>query len=182
MAAEVDLWVFGYGSLMWDPGFAHVRRETARLEGWHRSFCMSSIHYRGTPEAPGLVLALDAAEGAACAGVAFGVAAKARAEVLAYLHDRELVSDAYLERRLPVRLEGGGVVEAVTYVIDHAHVQYRAGLSLEEQAQIIARSAGRNGTNAEYLWNTVGHLDQLGLADPDLDWLASRVRGLRSGG
>lgn len=182
MVADVDLWVFGYGSLMWDPGFAHVRRETARLEGWHRSFCMTSIHYRGTPEAPGLVLALDAAEGAACDGVAFGVTAEARAGVLAYLHDRELVSDAYLERRLPVRLADGAKVEAVTYVIDHDHVQYRAGLTLEEQATIIARSSGRNGTNADYLWNTVDHLGALGLADPDLDWLAEQVRRLKAEG
>ncbi len=140
---------------------------------------MRSIHYRGTPEAPGLVLALDAAEGATCAGVAYRVAPDDRAQVLAYLHERELISDAYLERRLVVRLAAGPEVEAVTYVIDHAHAQYCASLTLDEQAAIIARAAGRTGTNADYLWNTVAHLDALGLSDPDLAWLGERVRLLK---
>lgn len=165
---------------MWDPGFAFAERQVARLEGWHRSFCMKSIHYRGTPEAPGLVLALDAAPGAVCAGVAFGVAPPDAAAVLNYLHARELVSDAYLERRLPVTLADGRQVVAVTYVIDHAHPQYCAGLGLEEQAIIIARSAGQTGTNADYLWSTTAHLTELGLADPELDWLSTRVRVLKS--
>lgn len=178
MGGEAGLWVFGYGSLMWDPGFDFVERQTAVLTGWHRSFCMKSIHYRGTAEDPGLVLALDAAAGASCAGVAFGVAPAAEAPVLAYLHERELISDAYLERRLPVTLADGRRVTAVTYVIDHAHVQYCAGLTAEAQARIIARSRGQNGTNADYLWNTVAHLSELGLADPELDWLAGRVRAL----
>ncbi|MCX8508449.1 MAG: gamma-glutamylcyclotransferase [Rhodobacteraceae bacterium] len=175
---DTRLWVFGYGSLMWDPGFAFVERQAARLDGWHRSFCMKSIHYRGTPAVPGLVLALDEAAGAACAGVAFGVAADQAEVVLAYLHRRELVSDAYLERRLPVTLADGRQVQAVTYVIDHDHPQYCAGLALEDQATIIARSAGQTGTNADYLWNTTAHLAALGLADPELDWLSERVRML----
>ncbi len=165
---------------MWDPGFVFAERQVARLAGWHRSFCMKSIHYRGTPEAPGLVLALDAARGAVCAGVAFGVAPSNAGAVMDYLHARELVSDAYLERRLPVTLADGRQVEAVTYVIDHAHPQYCAGLGLEEQAVIIARSAGQTGTNADYLWSTTAHLTDLGLADPELDWLSTRVRVLKS--
>lgn len=177
---DTSLWVFGYGSLMWDPGFAFAERQVARLAGWHRSFCMKSIHYRGTPEAPGLVLALDVAPGAVCAGVAFGVAPPDAGAVLDYLHARELVSDAYLERRLPVSLADGRQVEAVTYVIDHAHPQYCAGLGPEEQAVIIARSAGQTGTNADYLWSTTAHLAELGLADPELDWLSTRVRILKS--
>ncbi len=177
---DTSLWVFGYGSLMWDPGFAYVERLAARLEGWHRSFCMKSIHYRGTPEAPGLVLALDEAPGAFCAGVAFGVAGDQAAAVLDYLHARELVSDAYLEKQLQVNLADGRQVMAVTYVIDHAHPQYCAGLGLEEQAAIIARSAGQTGANSEYLWNTTAHLAELGLADSELDWLSARVRMLAS--
>jgi glutathione-specific gamma-glutamylcyclotransferase len=179
MQGQTDLWVFGYGSLMWDPGFSFVERRTAVLRGWHRSFCMRSVHYRGTPEAPGLVLALDEAGGASCAGVAYRVAPRDEAQVMDYLHVRELISDAYLERRLPVALAGAGEVVAVTYVIDHGHEQYCAGLAPEEQAQIIARSAGKTGTNADYLWNTVAHLDELGLADEDLSWLAERVRVLK---
>lgn len=165
---------------MWDPGFDFAERQVARLAGWHRSFCMKSIHYRGTPEAPGLVLALDEAQGAVCAGVAFGVASSDAAVVMDYLHARELVSDAYLERRLPVTLSDARQVDAVTYVIDHAHPQYCAGLGLEEQAVIIARSAGQTGANADYLWSTTAHLTELGLADPELDWLAERVRVLKS--
>lgn len=179
MDDRITLWVFGYGSLMWDPGFAHVERQVARLDGWHRSFCMKSIHYRGTPEAPGLVLALDAARDSHCTGVAFGVPRRAEADTLAYLHERELISDAYLEQRLPVRLGDGRQVTAVSYVIDRAHPQYCAGLDLETQAGIIARSRGQTGTNADYLWSTTAHLAELGLSDPDLDWLAARVRVLK---
>jgi cation transport protein ChaC len=178
MGGAAELWVFGYGSLMWDPGFDCVERQTAVLEGWHRSFCMKSIHYRGTPVRPGLVLALDAAPGSSCAGVAFGLARDSVDPVLAYLHRRELISDAYLERRLPVRLADGRRVEAVSYVIDRAHAQYCAGLDREAQARIIAGARGQTGTNADYLWNTVAHLAELGLTDPELDWLAERVRAL----
>ncbi|MDP3341188.1 gamma-glutamylcyclotransferase [Frigidibacter sp.] len=172
------MWVFGYGSLIWQPDFPVAEAVPARLEGWHRSFCMRSIHHRGSEAAPGLVLALDAAAGAACLGVAFRVAPGAEAETLAMLRERELVSSAYLERMLEVALTDGRTVEALAYVIDPAHVQYCGGLLLEEQAQIIAEAVGGRGPNREYLWNTAAHLDQLGLGDPDLDWLAARVRAL----
>ncbi|MEX5728360.1 cation transport protein ChaC [Rhodovulum iodosum] len=169
------MWVFGYGSLMWHPGFAVAERRLARLDDWHRSFCMRSIHHRGTVEAPGLVLALDAAPGGACHGLAFRVTAGAEDESLAYLRERELISSAYLETRQSVELAGGPVVEAVTYVIDPVHEQYCGGLPLEEQAEIIARAIGGRGPNREYLFNTVAHLDELGIADAELAWLAARV-------
>ena len=172
------MWVFGYGSLMWDPGFAHDATELARLDGFHRSFCMRSIHHRGTPEAPGLVLALDAAAGAACDGVALRVRRGAEDDTLAYLRARELVSAAYLETRQRVRLRRGAEVEAVTFVIDPAHGQYCGGLPLEEQAAIIARALGGRGPNREYLWNTAAHLTELGIEDAELSWLAARVRAL----
>jgi len=172
------MWVFGYGSLMWDPGFQPAERQTARLMGWHRSFCMASIHYRGTPEAPGLVLALDAQPHAFCAGVAFRVASTETDQVRAYLHARELVSDAYLERLLPVALADGRQVMALTYVIDRAHVQYRAGLTPDQQAAIIAGARGQTGANRDYLTNTVDHLSALGLDDPDLTDIARRVAAL----
>lgn len=172
------LWIFGYGSLIWHPGFVPAERVPARLEGWHRSFCMHSIHYRGTVQAPGLVLALDAAAGAACAGLAFSVPRGQEATVLAALRARELVSSAYLERVLPVRLADGRQVSAVCYVIDPGHAQYCGGLTLEDQARIIARARGERGPNCDYLFNTAAHLHELGLADPDLDWLAARVRAL----
>jgi cation transport protein ChaC len=171
-----SLWVFGYGSLIWDPGFPVAERRIGRVTGWHRSFCMRSIHHRGTPEAPGLVLALDRAEGGSCQGVAFRVDAGAEAATIAALRERELVSSAYLEERLTVDTEGG-LLDALTYVIDPDHVQY-CHLKLEEQAQIIARATGGRGANRDYLWSTTAHLAELGIADPDLDWLAERVRQL----
>jgi len=173
-----DLWVFGYGSLMWRPGFDWAERRMARLEGWRRSFCLRSIHYRGTPEAPGLVLGLDRAPGVACDGVAYRVASDARAAVLAYLRARELVSYAYHERTAALRLEGGAAAEAVIYVVDRAHPQYAGVLSLAEQAAIIARSAGPMGANRDYLLQTVEHLAALGVSDPELEALAARVRAL----
>jgi len=173
---DKTLWVFGYGSLIWEPGFAYIDRQLARLEGWHRSFCMRSIHHRGTPEHPGLVLALDAAPDAVCDGVAFSVAPDQADAVIAYLRERELISSAYLERVLPITLADGRRVMAVTYVIDPDHVQYCGGLNLEEQAEIIAHAVGGRGRNIDYLWNTAAHLAELGLRDAELDWLADRVR------
>lgn len=172
------MWVFGYGSLLWNPGFEVAEQVLARLDGYHRSFCMRSIHHRGTVAAPGLVLALDEAAGAGCDGVAFRVAPGQEAATLTYLRERELVSSAYLERELDVVGVDGRVLRAVTYVIDAVHDQYCGGIALEEQAQIIAQAVGGRGPNTEYLWNTVDHLAGLGIADPDLEWLAARVRAL----
>jgi cation transport protein ChaC len=180
---DQSLWVFGYASLMWDPGFPVAERRLARLDGWHRSFCMWSIHHRGTPERPGLVLALDRAEGAACHGVALRVSPGNEAATLDYLRDRELISAAYFETRARVAFEdAGGAAEAVTYVVDPAHPQYCGGLPLERQARVIAAATGGRGPNTEYLWNTAAHLAELGIEDPDLAWLAARVRVLAAGG
>ena len=171
------MWVFGYGSLIWHPGFPVAEQRIARATGWHRSFCMRSIHHRGTEAAPGLVLALDAAPGAHCDGVAFRVAPGAEAETLAELRARELVSSAYQETHLPV-MAGGQPLDCLCYVIDPDPAQYCGGLALEEQAQIIAQATGGRGPNRDYLWNTAAHLADLGIADPDLEWLSSRVREL----
>jgi glutathione-specific gamma-glutamylcyclotransferase len=176
--AVQPFWVFGYGSLLWDPGFAWTSRHPARLEGFRRSFCMRSIHHRGTRDHPGLVLALDAAEGAVCRGIAFEVAAEIAEETLEYLRARELISAAYLETVQDVVLDGGGRVEALVYVIDRDHWQYCGDLSLEDQAPIIATATGGRGANRDYLFRTAAHLAGMGLADPDLDWLCTRVRAL----
>ncbi|MFN3294535.1 MAG: gamma-glutamylcyclotransferase [Gemmobacter sp.] len=175
------LWVFGYGSLMWQPEFPVAEARVARVAGWHRRFCMWSIHHRGTPEAPGLVLALDAGAGAVCHGLVLRAEPGTEAETLARLRERELVSSAYLETQVAAELVEGGQVQALAYVIDPGHVQYTGPLSLEAQAQIIARACGGRGRNCDYLWATVAHLAALGLADPELDWLASRVRDLLDG-
>jgi glutathione-specific gamma-glutamylcyclotransferase len=170
------LWVFGYGSLMWDPGFVHDRREIARLDGYRRGFCLRSVHHRGTPEAPGLVLALDRQAGAVCDGVAFRISPDHAPAALEELRAREMMTAAYLEIRMEVALAAGGAVTALAYVVDHAHDQYCGGLPLEDQARIIATATGRRGRNADYLIATAAKLAELGLHDPELQWLSDRVR------
>lgn len=176
----MSMWVFGYGSLVWNPGFELREKVIATLQGYHRSFCMRSIHHRGTEENPGLVLALDEDPAASCQGVALAVAHGREAATLQYLRDRELVSSAYLEKHLAVRLEDGREVEAVTYVVDPDHVQYCGGITLEEQARIIAAARGGRGPNDEYLYNTVDHLAELGIHDADLEWLKAQVHNLNT--
>jgi cation transport protein ChaC len=180
---QSPLWVFGYGSLIWDPGFDVAERQTARLDGWRRSFCMWSIHHRGTVQDPGLVLALDRAGPAHCDGVAMRVATGAETETLTLLRDRELVSSAYLERTLPVTLRDGRAIAALTYVIDPDHPQYCGGLPDRRQAEVIAAATGGRGPNRDYLFSTAAHLADLGIRDAELEDLAVLVReiGDRSG-
>lgn len=172
------MWVFGYGSLIWNPEFPVAEARIARVHGWRRSFCMRSIHHRGTEDAPGLVLALDAAAGHHCDGVAFRVASGAETETLTLLRERELISSAYLEAQVQAEWAEGSGCTALVYVIDRDHWQYCGGLDLEEQAQIIARASGGRGHNRDYLWSTAAHLAELGISDPELEWLASRVSSL----
>ncbi len=174
------VWVFGYGSLIWDPGFAPAETRRARLHGWRRSFCLRSIHWRGTEAEPGLVLALEPAPGAACDGLALRLPEAGRDAALAALRARELVSYAYAEAALPVAT-GAGEVTALAYVIDPASPQYCAGLAPEAQAAIIARAIGLRGPNRDYLAATVARLAALGIADPELEALAARVRALAGG-
>jgi cation transport protein ChaC len=174
------MWVFGYGSLLWNPGFEVAESVIGTLPGYARSFCMRSIHHRGTPEDPGLVLALDEQPAEACTGVALRVADGQEAQTLDYLRERELISSAYVEKTLDVSLSDGRKVQAVVYVIDESHGQYCGGLPLEEQAQIIAKAVGGRGPNTEYLYNTASHLQEVGLDDPALAWLSARVKALAS--
>lgn len=174
----MTMWVFGYGSLLWDPGFEVAEQAMARLPGYARSFCMRSIHHRGSEAEPGLVLALDESDLSECHGVALRAAPGTEAESLEYLRERELISSAYLEKVLDIDLQDGRRVTAVTYVIDPHHVQYCGTLDLEEQARIIAHAHGGRGPNREYLFNTARHLHELGIADPDLDWLVDRVAAI----
>ncbi len=173
-----QMWVFGYGSLIWNPEFPVAERLIARLTDWRRSFCMHSIHHRGTVAKPGLVLALDHAPGGFCDGVGFRVAPGAEAATLAALRERELISSAYLERDLAIDLADGRGVTALAFVIDPDHVQYCGGMALEQQAQIIARAIGGRGPNRDYLFATADHLAELAIADADLTWLSDRVRRL----
>lgn len=173
-----DLWVFAYGSLMWKPGFAFVERRRARMPDYCRRFCLDFITYRGTPESPGLVLGLDEEAGTSCEGIAYLVAPELRAEVHAYLRERELVTYAYQEKFLPIDLEGGERVMALAYVMDHSHAQYRPGLSLADQAAVIAHARGDAGENIEYLVNTVTHLAEMGVDDQEISEVHRLAIGL----
>jgi len=170
-----DFWVFGYGSLMWDPGFPHEEAQPCTVHGWHRAFCVWSNHYRGTKDRPGLVLGLAA--GGSCRGRAFRVSAIDREAVLDYLYRRELVNGVY--RPVPVsgRLPGGPA-QVLAFVVATDHWEYAGKRSLEETAAIIAVARGKRGPNRDYLANTVAHLDQLGLADGSLHRLLGLVRRL----
>ena len=172
------MWVFGYGSLIWNPEFPVAETRIARVRDWRRSFCMRSIHHRGSEAEPGLVLALDASPGHHCDGVTFRVTPGAEADTLALLRQRELISSAYLEAQVRAEWPEGGGCTALVYVIDPDHWQYCGDVDLEEQAQIIARASGGRGLNRDYLWSTTAHLADLGISDPELEWLAMRVRAL----
>ncbi len=175
---DVGFWVFGYGSLLWNPGFNPVEKRLARLRGYSRSFCMRSLHHRGTPESPGLVLALDERSGEHCDGMAFSAAPGESATVLRDLRERELISDAYLERRVRIEFHDGGETTALAFIVDPEHEQYCGELPIEAQVGIIASARGGRGKNSEYLYRTSECLSLLGINDPLLDELADRVRAL----
>jgi cation transport protein ChaC len=174
-SADGDFWVFGYGSLMWRPGFAYLEAVPALLRGYHRSFCIYSQHYRGTPEQPGLVLGLD--EGGSCRGLAFRVVAAAAGRVRGYLNERELIGYAYLPRHLPVETPAG-VAEAYVFIADVAHPQYAGDLGIERAAEIIVAAEGRAGLNRDYLIRTVRRLEREGFVDDHLHALLRRVEHL----
>lgn len=173
MSESGTLWVFGYGSLMWRPGFPYRRSAPAILEGYHRSFCIYSHIWRGTVEKPGLVLGLT--PGGSCRGVAFEVEPEDRAEVLDYLHDRELGTYAYLPLTLPVGLSTGETLGAYCFVADTTHPQYAGDLPREEAVAIIMEASGKGGLNRDYLINTVKELDRHGYAEPQLRALLAEV-------
>jgi cation transport protein ChaC len=170
-----DFWVFGYGSLMWRPGFDWIERRPATVAGWRRALCIYSVVHRGTPDRPGLVLGLD--RGGACRGVAYRVAGARRGETLAYLRAREQATMVYLERSGAVRLDDGRRATAIYYVADRRHPQYAGRLALETLLALVRQGRGASGDNPDYILNTHAHLQELGIADPTLDWLAARLAG-----
>jgi cation transport protein ChaC len=170
---EQDLWVFGYGSLMWRPGFDSAERQLAWLRGYHRALCIYSHVHRGTPQRPGLVLGLD--RGGSCRGLAFRVEPSKAQATIDYLRAREQVTSVYVERRVRVRLDDGCGVEALTYVVDRRHVQYAGKLPLETILGHVRAGVGQSGDNPAYVLNTHRHLAELSLRD---DVLARLVRAL----
>lgn len=169
-----QFWIFGYGSLMWRPGFDFLRSEPARVHGYHRSLCVYSHVHRGTPEQPGLVLGLD--RGGSCHGMAFEVPPEKWLETIAYLRAREQVTSVYLEKRKSVTLIASGrMVEAVTYVVDRAHRQYAGVLDDVAVEHHVRSGRGVSGACADYVMNTLLHLRDMKIHDPALERLARRL-------
>ncbi len=169
-----EFWVFSYGSLMWSPGIDFIESAKANLHGRKRSFCIYSVHYRGTYCRPGLVLGLR--QGGSCEGMAFKIRPGSERETLRYLRDRELVNGVYREAHVPIRLHIGDEhreVTALTYIAETCHPSFIGRMTLNEQAAMITSAAGRNGTNLEYFLNTIQHLRDLGIHDTELERLVT---------
>jgi glutathione-specific gamma-glutamylcyclotransferase len=175
IARASDLWIFGYGSLMWDPGFAHVEAQPALLRGYHRRFCVYSHRYRGTPERPGLVLGLD--RGGACKGIAYRVSQQEVAPALHYLWEREMGNRTYHLREVRLATPEGAVT-GHAFVVDRSHKNYAGRLSLDDTARLILQGIGARGPCRQYLENTVAELQKLGCVDGPLHRLAERVSEL----
>ena len=171
----MDLWVFAYGSLIWHPNFQYEEASPALLEGGHRSLCIHSIVYRGTPAAPGLVFGLD--KGGRCEGLAFRVPAALAKDTRAYLLRRENVTNVYTVATMEVKLHGSShyKANALCFLANRSHPQYAGDLPLEKQAFIVRRSAGRTGRNIDYVLNTAQHLRALGVHDLKLERLMAAL-------
>ncbi|MDH3230908.1 MAG: gamma-glutamylcyclotransferase [Alphaproteobacteria bacterium] len=174
IAVDSDIRVFAYGSLMWNPGFEHAGSQTALLHGWHRSFCVYSHRYRGTPDRPGLVLGLD--RGGSCRGIVYRVARARARDTLAYLWDREMVLGVYRPRLVYPRFEGERIA-CHAFTVDRRHRQYAGGLAMDEMVRLIRQGVGKGGHNRDYLAHTVSHLDFLGITDGPLHRLHALVEG-----
>jgi cation transport protein ChaC len=166
-----DFWVFGYGSLIWRPGFDFLEEQKALLHGWRRGLCVHSWVHRGSRDAPGLVLGLD--RGGSCAGLARKVSADKRDQVIQYLRERELVTNVYLEKWVTIRLANGERAKAVTYVVDQNHDQYAKPMSVAQLVAIIKNAEGKSGNNQDYVFNTVTSLKTLGIRDKVLEQIVA---------
>jgi cation transport protein ChaC len=174
---SAGVWLFGYGSLIWNPAFHFADRLTGRIWGYHRRFCLWTHLGRGRPERPGLVLGLE--RGGSCQGVVFHIAPESVEDELEIVWRREMLSGAYLPRWVEV-LTAVGRVRALAFVINPAHERYARLLTDDEIARAIATASGWLGPCADYLVNTVDHLAALGLHDRPLERLRARVLELRA--
>ena len=161
-----DLWVFGYGSVMWRPGFAYEERQRAQLHGFRRALCVWSWWHRGSPDSPGLVLGLD--RGGSCIGQAYRIAAGEAQAVAEYLYAREMVTPVYVPHLRTVRLAQGSVT-ALTFLVDREHPQYAGRLTPQQAANVVRHARGQSGANPDYLASTVEHLRDIGLKDAWLE-------------
>jgi glutathione-specific gamma-glutamylcyclotransferase len=175
--ANEDLWVFGYGSLMWRPDFPYLERVPARLIGLHRALCVYSFVHRGTPEKPGLVLGLD--RGGACRGIAYRVAAENRDRTVEYLRAREQVTSVYIEtsRRVTLSASPPRDVTALVFLVDRSHAQYAGRLDIDHQIHLVRQGHGRSGANLDYVLSTVAEIEAQGCRDSKLHAIAERLKG-----
>jgi len=168
-------WVFGYGSLIWNPGFPHVSAQQGLLRGAHRSLSIVSHHHRGTVEQPGLVFGLT--HGGSCRGMVFEVADAEWPGVYAYLQEREQVTSVYRDVMRPVRLADGRAVQALAFLVDERHEQFAGHLDLDQQLAMVRAGVGLSGRNVDYVLNTARHLRELGIKDRQLMALADLLAG-----
>ncbi len=170
-----EFWVFGYGSLMWRPGFAYAEQCPAVLTGLHRQLCIYSHVHRGTPGNPGLVMGLD--RGGSCHGIAYRVAEKDRIATIDYLREREQVTMVYIESLRTIALMGGErrKVTALTYVVDRRHDQYAGRLGLDVQLELVRKGVGQSGRCIDYVRSTAAHLADIGLHDHGLEALVKAL-------
>lgn len=172
-----EVWVFAYGSLMWNPALEFAESSICQVQGWHRSFCFWTPMGRGTPELPGLMLALE--RGGSCDGVAYRIAPEKVEGELAILWNREMLAGYYQPQWVPVTLRDGRTVTAVTFEVDSRHCQYCGDLPLDKQAHHIAFAEGRRGPCRDYLANTAAHARALGIHDLYIEEMVARVAHLR---
>lgn len=169
-APSDPLWVFGYGSLIWKPGFDYVETRTATLHGYHRSLCVWCWSHRGTRKNPGLVFGLE--RGGRCVGRLFRIAPSDREAVLRYLYRREMLTPVYVPEILPAHGKNF-TVQALTFAIDPGHIQYAGGLDIEKTARVVKHARGDSGANPDYVRNTVEYLGQMGIFEPKLNRISA---------
>ena len=171
-----DAWVFGYGSLIWNPTVHYLERRTARVEGWHRRFCLSTPVGRGTPDNPGLLLGMD--EGGSCTGAAFRIDTDILTDELALLWRREMLTGSYVPRWLPMHaLDGGVFCHGLTFTINRQASNYAGDLEPADIVRRIATARGEIGSSRDYLFQTRDGLRLLGIEDPEVEALADKVAG-----
>ena len=181
-----EIWIFGYGSLMWRPDFPFLERARATVDGYNRSFCIRSTHHRGTAARPGLVLGLD--RGRACTGIVYRIAGRDAAATIAYLRERELIYGVYREATVNARFDADAAgaehrqVRALAYTVERAHPSYAGRLDLARQASIIRGARGTSGDNLDYLFNTVRLLAALGIREPDIERLSGLAGAIAARG
>jgi len=171
---QEGIWIFGYASLMWRPDFPFLEAHPALLRGYHRSLCVYSTTYRGTPEKPGLVMGLD--RGGSCKGRAFLLAAPDVPKVMDYLYKREMDTKCYEPKFLNVKLIDGRTVKAYHFLVRRDHKQYAGKLSIDEAAKLVSAGVGPRGSSMEYLQNTLDHLDDMGIVEGPLHEICEKAK------